>query len=40
MKQLGLELLKAVKLTYTVLEVTIVDVTVGICGDTLSAVAI
>ena len=35
-----LRALKAVKLTYSVLEMTIVDVTVGICGDTLSAVAI
>jgi hypothetical protein len=32
--------LKAVNLTYTVLEVTIIDVTVGICGDTFTAVAI
>ena len=35
-----LRALKAVKLTYSVLEMTIVDVTVGVCGDTLSAVAI
>ena len=35
-----LRALKAVKLTYSVLEMTIVDVAVGVCGDTLSAVAI
>jgi hypothetical protein len=35
-----LRALKAVKLTYSVLEMTIVDVTVGVCGDTFTAVAI
>jgi hypothetical protein len=35
-----LRALKAVKITYSVLEMTIVDVTIGICGDTLTAVAI